>query len=119
LAEKSTGSFGARSHLGRNQRPAVLIVLLGFLLGLFSWGERTAYAQSGKVPPGTEPGRVAPEPPKGIGAQEVPREDGGKDKIYYSITTPEEEKKAKQEEKEEEERSWDILKNIIIDNRHR
>ena len=105
--------------MGKKQKSAVLIVLLGFLLGLFSWGERTAYAQSGRVHPGTEPARVSPEPPQGIGAQEVPREDGGKDKIYYSITTPEEEKKAKQEEKEKEERSWDILKNIIIDNRRR
>lgn len=52
-----------------------------------------------------------------IGEKEVRPEDGGKNKIYYSIITPEEEKKAKQEEKEEEKRSWNILKNIIIDNR--
>jgi hypothetical protein len=51
--------------------------------------------------------------------QEVPQEDGGKDKIYYSVITPEEEKKAEQEEKEKEERSWDILKNIVIDRRRR
>ncbi len=38
--------------------------------------------------------------------------------MYYSMITPEEERKVKQEEKERE-RSWDILKNIIIDNRRR
>jgi hypothetical protein len=101
------------------RRTAVLLVLLGFLLSLLSWGEGTAYAQSGKVPPGTEQEMVSPEPAKGIGAKEVPREDGGRDKIYYSIITPEEEKEAKQEEKEKEERSWDLLKNIMIDNHRR
>ena len=119
MAGKSTEASGSRSHLGKIRRPAVLLVLLGILLSLFSWEERTAYAQPGKVPPGTEGGRVSPEPTKGIGAEEIPREDGGKDRIYYSIITPEEEKKAKQEEKEKEERSWDILKNIIIDDRQR
>ena len=117
MAGKSTVEFGPGSRLGIILRPAVFIALLGLLLSLADWGERTAYAQSGKVPPGKEPGRFSPEPPKGIGTQEIPREDGGKDKIYYSITTPEEEEKAKQEEKEKEERSWDMLKNIIIDNR--
>jgi hypothetical protein len=119
LAEKSTEASGLRSHAAKIRRPVVHIVLLGLLLNVFSWGERTACAQPGKVPPGTEPERVSPEPTEGIGAKELPREDGGKDKIYYSIITPEEERKAKQEEKEKEERSWDILKNIIIDNHRR
>jgi hypothetical protein len=119
LVEKSTEASGLRSHSAKIRRPVFHIVLLGLLLNVFSWGERTACAQSGKVPPGTEPERISPEPTEGIGAKEVPREDGGKDKIYYSIITPEEERKAKQEEKEKEERSWDILKNIIIDNHRR
>jgi hypothetical protein len=119
LAEKSTEASGSRSHSRKIWRPAFLLVLLGFLLSFFSWGERTACAQSGKAPPGTEAERVSAEPAKGIGAQEVPREDGGKDKIYYSVITPEEEKKAEQEEKEKEERSWDVLKNIIIDHHRR
>jgi hypothetical protein len=119
LAEKSTEASGSLSHLGKIRTPAVLLVLLGLVLGLSFWGERTVYAQSGKVPPGTEPERVSPKPTEGIGAKEVPREDGGKDKIYYSIITPEEEEKAKQEEKEKEERSWDILRNVIIDDRRR
>lgn len=119
MTGKSTGDFGPGSRLGIILRPAVFIALLGLLLSLSTWGERTAYAQSGNNPPEKRSEGVSPEPSKGIGTQETPREDGGKDKIYYSITTPEEEEKAKQEEKEKEEKSWDILKNIIIDHRRR
>jgi hypothetical protein len=118
LAEKSTKASGSRSHSGKIWRTGFLLVP-GLLLSFFSWGERTACAQSGKALPGTEAERGSAEPAKGIGTQEVPREDGGKDKIYYSIITPEEEKKAEQEEKEKEEKSWDILKNIIIDHHRR
>lgn len=57
------------------------------------------------------------EEQKGLGSMEVPGPDGRKDKIYYSITTPEEEMRSRQEEKEKEEKSWDMLKNIIIDPR--
>jgi len=105
--------------LGRIRKSKVLIVLLGALISLFFWGERAAYAQSDTFPSRTDPERVSPESLKGIGGQEIPREDGGKDKVYYSVTTPEEEKEARQEEKEKEDRSWDILKNIIIDQRRR
>ncbi len=57
--------------------------------------------------------------PRGIGVVETPRADGGKDKIYFSTSTPEEEGQAKAEEKEKVSRSWDMLKNIIIDKRPR
>ena len=119
MAGKYAGDSGLGFRWGIILRPAVLMVFLGLLLGLSPWGERTAYAQSGKVPPGTEPERVSPGSTKGIGSKEIPRGDGGKDKLYYSITTPEEEEKARQEEKEKEEKSWDILKNIMIDHRRR
>lgn len=59
------------------------------------------------------------DPTPGLGTQEVPRADGGKDTTYYSITTPEEEKKARQEEKDKSDKSWDVLKNVIIDRRNR
>ena len=62
--------------------------------------------------------KVPPDPVKGLGTQEIPRADGGKDKMYYSVTTPEEEKKAQQEEKEKLDKSWDMLRNIIIDRRN-
>jgi len=114
--EKPKKGSGLNSHLGRE---FFLIVLLGFLLGLFLCGEVAAHAQSGKVSSGTEPERVPEETAGGVGALEVPREDGGKDKVYFSITTPQEEEKARQEEKEKEERSWDILNNIIIDNHNK
>jgi hypothetical protein len=119
LTGKSTGDFGPGSRLGIILRPAVLIALLGLLLSLSDWGERTAYAQTANNPPEKRPEGVSPEPPKGIGTQEIPREGGGKDKIYYSTITPEEEEKTKREEKEKEEKSWDLLKNIIIDHRRR
>ncbi len=57
------------------------------------------------------------DPTPGLGTKEIPRADGGKDKIYYSISTPEEEKKAPQEEKDKVEKSWDMLKGVIIDRR--
>jgi hypothetical protein len=52
-----------------------------------------------------------------LGSQEIPRGDGGKERLYYSVTTPEEEKKTQQEEKEKEDKSWEMLRNIIIDRR--
>jgi hypothetical protein len=61
--------------------------------------------------------KVYTDPTPGLGTQETPRADGEKDKIYYSIVTPEEEKKTQEEEKEKQDKSWDTLKNIIIDNR--
>jgi len=56
---------------------------------------------------------------KALGSKEIQRPDGGKDKIYYSGTTKEEEAEKQREEKEKEEKSWDVLRNIIIDRRHR
>ena len=78
-----------------------------------------AHADPPKGPKNSEPEKALPEPSGGLGSQEVPRDDGGKDRVYYSVTTPEEEKKARQEEKEKEEKSWEILRNIIIDRRTR
>jgi hypothetical protein len=55
----------------------------------------------------------------GLGTKEIERPDAGKDKVYYSITTPEEERKNQEEEKEKLEKSLELLKNIIIDKRGR
>ena len=38
-------------------------------------------------------GKVYTDPTPGLGTQETPRADGGKDTVHYSIVTPEEEKK--------------------------
>ena len=54
-----------------------------------------------------------------LGVKEIERPDGGKDTLYYSVTTPEEEKKNEQEEKEKLGTSLEILRNIIIDLRKR
>ena len=56
---------------------------------------------------------------KGLGTEEITRPDGGKDTVYYSITTPGEESKARAEEKEKTDRSMDVLRNVIIDPRRR
>jgi len=56
---------------------------------------------------------------KTLGSREIQRPDGGKDKIYYSGTSKEEQEEKQREEKEKEEKSWDMLRNIIIDRRHR
>ena len=58
-------------------------------------------------------------PDKSLGTQEIPRNDGGRDRVYYSVTSPEEEKKNREEEKEKADKSWEMLNNIIIDRRSR
>jgi hypothetical protein len=60
-----------------------------------------------------------PDLQNGLGVKEIPRSDGGTDKMYYSIITPEEEEKKEREEKEKQDRSWDMLPGIIIDKRTR
>jgi len=45
--------------------------------------------------------KAPPDPTPGLGIQETPRTDGGKDTVYYSIVSPEEKKK-----KEEETPHW-------------
>jgi hypothetical protein len=54
---------------------------------------------------------------KALGSREIQRPDGGKDKTYYSGTSKEEQEEKQREEKEKEEKSWDMLRNIIIDKR--
>ena len=76
-----------------------------------------AYADPQNPPKNAEEGEIPPD--RGLGTREVPRSDGGKDKVYHSIITPEEENRAKKEEKEKEDKSWDMLRNIIIDQRTR
>ncbi len=104
----------------------LLALLAGFLeiaSVLFSSGRRSllppAYADPPKGPENSQPEKALPESSGGLGSEEIPRGDGGKDRVYYSVTTPEEEKKARQEEKEKEEKSWEMLRNIIIDRRSR
>jgi hypothetical protein len=58
---------------------------------------------------------IQEESSKTLGVREVERPDGGKDKIYYSITSPEEESGEAKEEEEKIEKSWDMLRNIVIE----
>ncbi len=103
-----------------------LVFLAGFLgtTAVLSSPERRnllppAYADPPKGAENSGTEKAPPEPSAGLGSREIPRDDGGKDRVYYSVTTPEEEEKARQEEKEKEEKSWEILRNIIIDRRTR
>lgn len=102
---------------------AFLTAFLGIASALFSPESGNllppAHADPPKGPKNSEPEKDLPGASGGLGSQEVPREDGGKDRVYYSVTTPEEEKKARQEEKEKEDKSWDMLRNLIIDRRTR
>ena len=61
--------------------------------------------------------RMIQEETKGLGVKEIEKPGGVKDKIYYSITPAEEGIKGQQEEREKLEKSWEMLKNIIIDER--
>jgi len=100
-------SFGAVSFL-------IFLAVISPWPGMMPAGP--AYAGAGQPPSAAEEKETEPAP--GLGSREVPRQDGGKDKVYYSITTPEEERKAREEEREKEEKSWDVLRNIIIDPRN-
>jgi hypothetical protein len=104
--------------------------LLAFLMALpeissvvFSPGRirllPAVHAGPSNGPQHSESKKDLPEPSGGLGSQEIPRSDGGKDRLYYSVTTPEEEKKTQQEEKEKEDKSWEMLRNIITDRRTR
>ena len=75
------------------------------------------YADSQNPPKTTESESGSPD--KNLGTQEIPRKDGGRDRVYYSVTSPEEEKKNREEEKEKADKSWEMLNNIIIDRRSR
>jgi hypothetical protein len=94
--------------------PILLLALLSFLFGLSAESQGQAIPVS---PPSSETNALGPEKERGMGSEESKRPDGGKDKVYYSVTTPEEEKETRKEEKEKQDKSLGILNNIIIDQR--
>jgi len=102
----------------------ILLFLMAFLefTASLSLQERPGpippvYADSQNPPKTPESEKILPD--KGLGTQEIPRRDGGKDKVYYSVTTPDEDRKNQEEEKEKADKSWEVLRNIIIDQRSR
>lgn len=96
---------------------------LGLIFLSFSGKEALCQDKTGSAgQPGAAPQHPEKSPPPssaGVGVLEIPRPDGGKDKVYYSTTTPEEEQERSQEEKEKTDRSWEILRNVIIDKHSR
>jgi hypothetical protein len=116
-----TAGLGRREtwHLKKILPLTFLTGFLGIVSLLFFPEKRSlllpAYAEPPKGQENPLPEKTLPEPSGGLGSQEIPRSDGGKDRLYYSVTTPEEEKKTQQEEKEKEDKSWEMLRNIIID----
>jgi hypothetical protein len=95
--------------------------LLGSILLTLSVQEASGQDKTereGQPAPAPQKPEKLPQPSSaGVGVLEVPRPDGGKDKIYYSTTTQEEERQRSQEEKENADRSWEMLRNVIIDKR--
>jgi hypothetical protein len=98
-----------------------VMVSLGFgsSLGLQGKPRLVPLVYAGPQNPPKTPETEIRVPEKSLGTQEIPRTDGGRDKIYYSITTLEEERKSREEEKEKADKSWEMLNNIIIDRRSR
>jgi hypothetical protein len=58
--------------------------------------------------------RAATERETAVGTQEVPRPDGGRDKIYFSVTPESERRAREQAEREKMEKALDLPRNIII-----
>ncbi len=95
------------------------VMALAGMPGIARGGEVTHNPAAGRA---DQPERILPEsvPPganPGTGVREIPGKEGGKDIEYFSEVTREEEEKALEEEKEKTDRSWDLLRNVIIDRR--
>lgn len=96
-----------------------VVAMLTYLLAAFLYAHANDEALKGKIPEERNRMIAIDGNSAELGVKEVERPDGGKNKIYYSITTVEEEAKRRQEEKEKLERSMEMLRNIIIDQRRR
>ncbi len=57
------------------------------------------------------------DPSRTVGSKEIVLPDGRRQIIYYSITDPAEDERKRREEQERLDKSWDVLKNVIIDQR--
>jgi hypothetical protein len=93
--------------------PLILLVLIGLstmALECFAGGSE----QAADVRKPVSGGQPAPVRPPAVGVQEVPRPDGGRDVIYYSLTPPEERQARQQAEIQKNDRALEILKNVII-----
>jgi len=62
--------------------------------------------------------KLEKEGPQGaVGVMEVPRADGKRDIIYYSVSTPEERKALLRQRDFEYQKSWELPEHIILDQR--
>jgi hypothetical protein len=95
-----------------------LIGLPALAIEGFSGGFDQPTVSRGKVAAEkTAPVRPADQPmerPSSVGVQEVPRSDGGRDVIYYSVTPPDEKQARQQAEIDKQEKSLDLLNGAII-----
>ncbi len=57
------------------------------------------------------------DPARTVGSKEITLPDGRRQIIYYSVTDPVEVERQRKEEQEKLDKSWDVLKNVIIDQR--
>ena len=58
-------------------------------------------------------------PQYAVGVKEIPRSDGRKDFLYYSVTTPEERRGRVREREFEYQNSWRVPEHIILDQRRK
>jgi hypothetical protein len=49
-----------------------------------------------------------------VGVQELPRADGGKDKIYFSVTPESDRRRREQAEKKKMDQSLELPQNVLI-----
>jgi hypothetical protein len=102
-----------------NKKVFLLITGLAFA-SLFGPGKFCPTAEDCDPPPVKKRDRSVPEmeigPERGpsLGVKELPRPDGGKDKVYFSVTPESDRRAREQAEKNKLDHSLDALGNVII-----
>ncbi len=79
-------------------------------------------AADAPVPPSVRKNERAPaeragagtEKEPSVGVQELPRADGGKDKIYFSVTPESDRRRREQAEKKKMDQSLELPQNVLI-----
>ena len=102
------------------KKTALNSLVMGLIFtGIFCLGKICPAAEDPAGPPFTKKDRNNLErseigPEESVGVKEVPRPDGGKDKIFFSITPDSSRRAREQAEKDKLERSLDFPGNVYI-----
>lgn len=104
-----------------NKKRAVWLAAGLALAGLFGQGEIGPAAEdhgpSSLIigdPPVPERGEAGPGSEPSLGAKEIPRPDGGKDRVFFSVTPASERRAREQAERNKLDYSLEALRNVII-----